>query len=90
MTGIEPLYVDARANERTNAVLDWVVNDLANDFGLSEYDVQALRGAKDLPYVGQGTLLAPFLTFDEATAVRKPGQPIIVTGYGTLRPADNV
>lgn len=84
---IEPLYVDAKAEARASAVLDWAANDLATDFGLSDYDVRALRGAKGLPYVGRGTLLSPFLTVDEARKVQKPGQPIIVTGYATIGPA---
>lgn len=86
----EPLYVDARAQQRADAILDWAATDLANDFGISEYDAAALRGAKNLPYNGQGTLLSPFLTVDEARKVQKPGQAIVIAGYATIGPKPGV
>lgn len=81
---VEPLYVDARGNERSEAVIKWLLDDYARDFGMSFATRETLKAAQGAPYAGNGTMLAPFLTLDEARAVQKPGQPIVMTGYATI------
>ena len=73
----EPLYVDAKGADRS----DLFVNELERMKILDSITAEIAREAE---YVGTGTLLAPFLTVDEARKVQKPGQSIVIAGYATI------
>lgn len=76
---LEPLYVDSRSDDRSAAIFRELVRvGVLDDVGIEPEVV---------PYVGDGTLARPFITLDQARAVQKPGQPIIIAGWATIGPA---
>lgn len=85
MTSIEPLYVDTKAAERSVVVLRHLLEIDALSYSMHNA-VEALLAEKPEggDYRGDGTMLAPFLTVDDARKVQKPGQPIIIAGYATI------
>ncbi len=79
---LEPLYVDSRAAARQAALVAFLLEtDWLNPDGA--YVLELARAAAE-GYKGQGTIVAPFVTLDEARAVQQPGQNIIITAYGTI------
>lgn len=84
MTSIEPLYVDTKAAERSVVVLRHLLEIDALSYSMRNV-VEALLAEKpEGDYRGDGTMLTPFLTVDDARKVQKPGQPIIIAGYATI------
>lgn len=73
----EPLYVDAKADKRSAATFRELVR-----VGV----IEAIPGLEpeDWPYEGDGSIVRPFLTVQDAREVQQPGQNIIVVGYATI------
>lgn len=73
---IAPLYVDSKADERSAALFNSMVEiGLIPDLGIDPTSVE---------YEGDGSIVRPFRTLEEARAVQKPGQSIVITGYATI------
>jgi hypothetical protein len=81
-----PLYVDARAVERSTAIIKEVVRSglLKDDWHSYYKELLEEQPPGQEDYKGNGTITAPFLTVDDARKVQKPGQSIVVTGYATI------
>lgn len=78
----EPLYVDAKADKRSAAFFRELIRiGAVIDVGIDP---------EDIPYEGDGTIIRPFLTVQDARKVQNPGQSIVIAGYATIgaaRPA---
>lgn len=73
---LEPLYVDSKAEERSAAFFRELVSiGAVIDVGIDP---------EDIPYEGDGSIVRPFLTVQDARKVQKPGQSIVIAGYATI------
>lgn len=76
-----PLYVDSKAAERSLATfLDMAKTGV---FAPITYE-EAEAIMRDHEYAGDGTIVRPFLTLNEARDVQKPGQNIVISGYAVI------
>jgi hypothetical protein len=84
----KPLYVDAKADERSRAIMHTLV-----DGGIVPWDEDwgDLDEVMDtvFKYKPDGSIVRPFLTLADARAVQKPGQNIVIAGYATIGAARN-
>lgn len=77
------IYVDIKAADRA-AMFTRMLLDA--DVLTPEAASEAAQNIQK-PYIGDGSLIAPFLTFDEARAAQlkdKPNESIVVAGYATI------
>lgn len=78
---LEPLYVDSKADERSREVfLELVRIGVFGEVSKDEAEAMLDEG----PYVGDGSIVRPFMTLEQAREAQQPGQNIIIAGYATI------